>query len=171
MADIEEQSLAMELAQAVLDTPRIGGVIQAMALHVRGVVRGARGDRAAAASDIDRAIALSDDAPVRKIHMLASRARLAESNEEALRFVCEGFYELARLGEGTGAEIPLRDVGIPVLLATREASFVAEARRHLAYAKARLERQASRFESDDERALFWEVPEHRRILALAEGER
>jgi hypothetical protein len=160
--DREVESLARE----VLATKGISSGYEAMARHLIGQVLGRRGEREAAVVEVDRAIALSEHTPVRRLQMLATRASLAGGDADARRFVDEALALLEAMGgEGGYAEAHTQCVAIEVLRRTGDAE---RADRLAARAKERLlARRDSLADPAHREAFFANVPLHRRLSMLA----
>ena len=156
---------AESLARSVLDTKGISAGYEAMARHIFAQVLARRGEREAASALADRAIELSEHTPVRRLQMLATRASIHASPEEARATIETALALLAELdGEGGYGEAPALLVAAEVLLACGERT---RAREIAATGRRRLLARADAFAAAERELFLTEVPLHRRILAAA----
>jgi eukaryotic-like serine/threonine-protein kinase len=160
-SDLEAESLAL----AVLETKGISAGYEAMARHILAQVLARRGERTRAVAEAERAIALSEHTPVRRLQMIATRAALFASPEEARATVETALALLEQIGgEGGYAEAGALLVAADVLFACGEPARAAET---LARARRGLLGRAAGFDEPARERFLANVPLHARIVARA----
>lgn len=165
----ENLAQAESLGQQILQAPSVTPGYRAMVGFVFARVFCARGERLRAKQELERAIALSQHTPARRLEMVATQiCWLFEDGEvkQAAALSRTTLAELDAIGAGGYGELPLLEAAVEALVAAGSAQ-EAEAILHRTYTKLR--RLLAGFRDESARLRFRNLPRHARILALVQA--